>query len=283
MASSGRAFRRHGRNAFQIERYSDHRQTRPSTRLLSRVKVIGQKEEWVILAWGKIAPHLAIWDYWISYGLYRFPTPDCMIQCIGPDLKLFADMHAETIFCESEEDHEPKIAGLAALLRDPQLPEPFRRLPTRDVADFNWLTFSPYTPGRQNIVADAEAAGGMAAALVAAADDAHKQPLTFGITGGPTFTLPPEEVPQDGKCHVFKVGPTRGKKRTTAWAHASRRRGVNVDRLVVPEAQDPTVNDWEAYISLKVKGPAYVKGSTDSNGLWMDRVILVRTTRSHGK
>ncbi len=58
---------------------------------------------------------------------------------------------------------------------------------------------------------------------------------------------------------------------------------MNVDRLVVPEAQDPTVNDWEAYISLKVKGPAYVKGSTDSNGLWMDRVILVRTTQSHGK
>ena len=398
-----------------------------------------------ILAWGKIAPHLAIWDYWISYGLYRFPTPYCMIQCIGPDMKLFADMHAETMFCESEEDHEPgenftalkvwlgykmmvnpdqpvepliqtfmagyfgaaaprmdeylkylqaridkdaefllvrnaphrlkyldldffrtaetlfdaaealvdqeslellhvqkerllvdgallylwpwldrrlaadqampfdheavirryetngraqlkaffsekaqavrepKIAGLAALLRDPKLPEPFRRLPARDVADFNWLTFSPYTPGRQDIVADAEAAGGMAAALAADGDDAHKQPLTFGITGGPTLTLPPEEVPQDGKYHVFKIGPTRVKKGTTAWAHASRRMGVNVDRLVVPEAQDPTVNDWEAYISLKVKGPAYVKGSTDGNGLWMDRVILVRTTQSHGK
>ena len=398
-----------------------------------------------ILAWGKIAPHLAIWDYWISYGLYRFPTPYCMIQCIGPDMKLFADMHAETMFCESEEDHEPgenftalkvwlgykmmvnpdqpvepliqtfmagyfgaaaprmdeylkylqaridkdaefllvrnapyrlkyldldffraaetlfdaaealldkeslellhvqkerllvdgallylwpwldrklapdqampfdheavirryetngraqlkaffsekaqavrepKIAGLAALLRDPKLPEPFRRLPTREVADFNWLTFSPYTPGRQDIVADADAAGGMAAALVADGDDAHKQPLTFGITGGPTLTLPPEEVPQDGNYHVFKIGPTRVKRGTTAWAHASRRMGVNVDRLVVPEAQDPTVNDWEAYISLKVKGPAYVKGSTDSNGLWMDRVILVRTTQSHGK
>ena len=61
-----------------------------------------------ILGWGKIAPHLAIWDYWISYGYYQFPTPYCMIQCIGPDMKLFADMHAETMFCESEEDHEPR-------------------------------------------------------------------------------------------------------------------------------------------------------------------------------
>jgi len=57
-----------------------------------------------------------------------------------------------------------KIAGLAALFRDPKLPEPFQKLPPRDVADFNWLTFSPYTPGRQNFVEDAEAAGGMAAA-----------------------------------------------------------------------------------------------------------------------
>ena len=59
------------------------------------------------MGWGKIAPHLAIWDYWITFGYYQFPTPYCMIQCIGPDLKLFADMHAETMFCESEEEIEP--------------------------------------------------------------------------------------------------------------------------------------------------------------------------------
>ena len=56
--------------------------------------------------------------------------------------------------------------------------------------------------------------------------------------------------------------------------------GVNVDRLVVPEGQDPIVNDWDASISLKVRGPDYVKGSTDSNGLWMDRVILERPLKN---
>ncbi len=56
--------------------------------------------------------------------------------------------------------------------------------------------------------------------------------------------------------------------------------GVNVDRLVVPEGQDPSANDWGASISLKVKGPDYVKGSTDSNGLWMDRVILTRPPKN---
>jgi hypothetical protein len=391
-----------------------------------------------ILAWGKLAPHLAIWDYWISYGYYQFPTPYCMVQCIGPDMKLFVDMHAETMFCESEEDSEhgenftalkywlgykmmvnpyqpveplietfmtgyfgaaaprmdeylkylqgridkeaefclvrnaphklkyldldffrtaealfdaaealvkpgslealhvqrerlvvdgallylwpwldrrlkadetmpfdhetvvrryetnwgaqfkaffstkvqavrgAKIAGLAALFRDPKLPEPFRKLPPREVADFNWLTFSPYSPGRQDFVADAEAAGGMAAAFVGDSDDAHKKPLSFGVTGGATVTLKPEEVPQDGKYHVFKIGRIHVRKGTTVWARASTGVGVNVDRLVAAETKAPTVNDWDAYISLKVKGPDYVKGSTDSNGLWMDRVLLVR-------
>lgn len=395
-----------------------------------------------ILAWGKIAPHLAIWDYWISYGYYQFPTPYCMIQCIGPDMKLFVDMHAETMFCESEEDHEhgenftalkywlgykmmvnpyqpvepliqtfmagyfgaaeprmeeylkylqaridkeaefllvrnaphrlkyldldffrtaekifdtaealvkpnspehlhvqrerlvvdgallylwpwldrrlaadqampfdhetvirryetswhgqfkaffsekaqavrePKIARLAALFRDPGLPELFRRLPPREVADFNWLTFSPYSPGRQEFVADAEAAGGMAASFVGDSDDAHKKPLSFGVTGGPTVTLKLEEVPQDGKYHVFKIGRIHVKKGTTVWAHASRRMGVNVDRLVVVEGNAPTANDWDAYVSLKVRGPDYVKGSTDGNGLWMDRVILVKPPKA---
>jgi len=394
-----------------------------------------------ILGWGKIAPHLAVWDYWISYGYYQFTTPYCMIQCIGPDMKLFVDMHAETMFCESEEDHEhgenftalkywlgykmmvnpyqpvepliqtfmagyfgaaaprmdeylkhlqqridaeaefrlvrnaphrlkyldldffcraeaifdaaealvrpksqealhvqrerlvvdgallylwpwldrrlaanetipldhetvirryetnwraqlkaffsekaqsvrqAKIARLAALFRDPRLPEPFRKLPPREVADFNWLTFSPYSPGRQNFVPDAEAAGGMAAAFVADSDDAHKQPLAFGVAGGATLTLKPEEVPQDGKYHVFKIGRIRVKKGTTVWAHASKRMGVNVDRLAVAETNDPSVNDWDAYISLKVTGPDYVKGSTDATGLWMDRVVLVRPLR----
>jgi hypothetical protein len=391
-----------------------------------------------IVAWGQLAPHLAIWDYWISYGYYPFPTPYCMIQCIGPDMKLFADMHAETMFCESEEDHEPgenftalkywlgyklmvnpdqpvepliqifltgyygdaaprvdeylkylqtriakeaefllvrnaphrlkyldvdffrtaeklfdaaealvkpesrellhvqrerlvvdgallylwpwldrrlaanetmpfdhetvirryetnwrahltaffsekaqavrapKIEGLAALFRDPRLPEPFRYLPLREVADFNWLTFSPYSPGRQDFVADAEAAGGMAVAFVGDSEDAHKKPLTFGVTGGASVTLKPEEVPQDGKYHVFKIGRAQVKKGTTVWAHASRRMGVNVDRLAVADARDPAVNDWDVSISLKVQGPAYVQGSTDKNGLWLDRVLLVR-------
>jgi hypothetical protein len=58
------------------------------------------------------------------------------------------------------------------------------------------------------------------------------------------------------------------------WALEGGRLGVNVDRVFDPE--DPDGNEWDAWISLKLQGPAYVKGSTKPNGAWMDRVLLVR-------
>jgi len=389
-----------------------------------------------IVGWGKIAPHLAVWDYWITYGLYDFPTPYCMIQCIGPDLKLFADMHVETLFCEAEEgsepgenftelrhwlgyrlmvnpyqpaepliqmfidgyygaaapkmhaylkyleeridkeagfmltrnapqnlkyldlnffvtaerlfdeaeslvtpgslealhvererlivdiallylwpwlekklpreagmpfDHEivirryetnsraqaktffseqaralrePRIARMAALFRELQLPEQFRTLPARDVADFNRLTFTPYAP-EQTFVDDKEAAGEMAVCL-GENDEVHKKPLSLGATGAATVTLKPEEIPQDGRYHLHKIGRINVKQGTTVWAGEGGRLGVTVERLFVPDAQDAKINDWDAYASLKAKGPAYIKGSTEPNGIWLDRVLLVK-------
>lgn len=392
-----------------------------------------------ILGWGKIATHVAVWDYWITYGLYDFPTPYCMIQCIAPDLRLFADMHVETLFCEAEEGSEPgenftalrhwlghrlmvnpyqpaepliqtfmdgyygaaapkmnaylkyleeridKEAGfmltrnsphdlkyldlsffmtseklleeaealvkpgsldvlhvqrercivdlallylwpwlekklppdaempfdreavlrryetngraqlkafysekaqslreagmtrLLTLFRDPKLPEPFRQLPSRDVADFNRLTFTQYAPN-QPFVDDKEAAGEVAASFVGD-KEAHQQPLSFGATGAETVTLKPEEIPQDGEYHLFRIGRMHVKPGSAVWAGTGRRLGVTVDRLFVPDAKDAQVNDWDAFVSLKVRGPAYVPGSTDPNGIWMDRVLLVKPQR----
>ncbi|MFC1454197.1 DUF4838 domain-containing protein [Verrucomicrobiota bacterium] len=198
-----------------------------------------------------------------------------------------------------------RMQRLAALFRDPKLPEQFRSLPRSDVADFNWLTFSSIRP-RQKFVVDDDAAGGMAAestgisAIMAAeegaptGDKTEKAPsttLTFGVTGGSTITLKPAEIPQDGKYHLYKIGrvdikPSTtvkpGSKHfmtspgTTVWALKGKKLGVCVDRVYVPDAVDPNANVWNAYISLKVKGPAFVKGSTETNGVWMDRVLLVK-------
>jgi hypothetical protein len=187
---------------------------------------------------------------------------------------------------------------MVALFRDPQLPQQFRSLPARRVADFNWLTFSPITP-RQKFVVDPAATGGMAAeptglsAILAAeegaraADGADARPtrtLMFGVTGGPTITLTPDQIPQDGAYHLYKIGQVTIREGsapgapsgTIVWALEGRKLGVCVDRVYVPDAADPEANVWEAYISLKVTGPAYMKGSTAPNGVWMDRALLVK-------
>lgn len=193
---------------------------------------------------------------------------------------------------------EGRIDKLAALFRDPKLPEPFRSMPRRDVADFNWLTFSPWYPAHQLFVDDKDAAGEMAATLAtptavqaaaaaAAAKEGkaekHDTAVSFGVARGPTVTLKPEEIPQDGKYHLYKIGrinvkPVRSEldKGTYVWALEGRKLGVTVGWLCATNASDRAVNDWDAYISLKFKGPAYVKGSVETNGVWMDRVLLVK-------
>lgn len=175
-----------------------------------------------------------------------------------------------------------------ALLKDPKLPEPFNKLPAADVADFNWLTFSQHAPSIK-FVDDEDSAGGIAAepaamsAIQAAEKDGNKshagaffdKPLSFGVSGGKTVTLKPEEIPQDGKYHLYKIGWMGVKPGATVWAVDGKRLAVNVDRVFV-NANAPAANAWVAYVSLKVKGPAYVKNSTDSNCVWMDRVLLVK-------
>ncbi len=194
---------------------------------------------------------------------------------------------------------------LITLFRDPPLPEAFRDLPRSDVADFNALTFSDISP-RQKLVPDSDAVCGLVAestgisAIMAAEegasvegeapDKAPTRTLTFGATGGPTVTLSPTEIPQDGKYHLYSLGrvqvkPTMHPKPgsgamavpgTVIWALEGRKLGVCIDRVYDPEAEGPDANVWNAYISLKVDGPVYVRGSTATNGVWLERVLLIR-------
>jgi len=189
------------------------------------------------------------------------------------------------------------LQRMLSLFRDSKLPNQFRDLPTSDVADFNWLTFSQITP-RQKFVPDPDAVGGMAATFTVRdriqraeeggttteTSDAeqYRKPLVFGTGIGKrlddkkTITILPEDIPQDGKYHLYPLGQLRVLEGTTVWALEGGRLGVNVDRIFDQQSKTSEANDWDAYISLKLQGPAYIKGSKDANGAWMDRVLLVR-------
>lgn len=177
------------------------------------------------------------------------------------------------------------------LFRDPQLPEQFKNIPSKDIADFNWLTFSKLRPS-QKFVDDEDAAGKMAVrpkgiSAIAAAEEggdklarqysenADKVTLDFGATGNASITVKPEEIPQDEKYHLYKIGRINITEGTMVWA-CNKKLGVNVDRIYKPDTNNPEDNIWTAYISLKVTGPAYVKSSKKENGVFMDRALLVR-------
>ena len=205
-----------------------------------------------ITAWGKVAPRLAIGDdYWTALGYYKhFPTPYAMIDCVAKDIKLFADQGAESFFAETADymDASQQFIPLKfwlgyQLLVDPQQPvEPL-------IATFMDGYFGAASDSmreylrylRKRIDADAQ--------FKKLRDEPHK---------------------------LAYLGRIRVQEGMIVWALEGGRLGVNIDRVFVPEAKTRAANEWDAYISLKLQGPAYVKGAKDVNGAWMDCVLLVK-------
>jgi hypothetical protein len=82
-------------------------------------------------------------------------------------------------------------------------------------------------------------------------------------------------VSQDEKYHWYKIGAFDFSPNSFLWgfywiAHVDLTTAyTNADGL-------PGYNVWESWISVKYTGPAYVKGSTQKNGVFIDKVILVK-------
>ena len=83
------------------------------------------------------------------------------------------------------------------------------------------------------------------------------------------------DVPQDEKYHWYKINAFDFGPNTSLWGfywYAS----VNLSFAYTAADGLPGYNIWETWISVKYAGPAYVKGSTQKNGVFLDRVILVK-------
>ena len=88
-----------------------------------------------IVAWSKLAQHLAIWDYWVIYlrnahGYPKtdtFPTPYVNAAHLQPDLQLFLRNRVESVFAECEYSERSSFQALKLwlgqkLLQDPNQP-----------------------------------------------------------------------------------------------------------------------------------------------------------------
>ncbi|NLF67607.1 MAG: DUF4838 domain-containing protein [Candidatus Anammoximicrobium sp.] len=110
----------------------------------------------------------------------------------------------------------------------------------------------------------------------------HERPPEFGLSDTlqtPKFlvrrVLQPSEIPADEQYHWHYVGRMQATPTMYFYAHHS---WVFDQRLLAAyNAALPEQKHYDAYLSLKLEGPAYVNGSTRRNAFSIDRLILVET------
>lgn len=108
----------------------------------------------------------------------------------------------------------------------------------------------------------------------------HKQPVTFGIYNshtkqrmwGPQRALKGKEIPQDEKYHLYRIGKWFLVTGSRIWVHWTWHFQFH-PRFAFTATQD-YMN--EVFISMKLTGPAYVKGSKKPNAIYIDRILIAR-------
>lgn len=159
------------------------------------------------------------------------------------------------------------------------VPEQFKG---KEIIDYHWNNFNGFMVDGW-LVEEPEAVCGMAFHVNEKIDPskhqraAHSLPLEFGFYDftakkGETVKLMAGQIPQDEKYHWYKVGRTTILPSIYVWAHwywGIRIYLNNKNTGIVPEEMD-------IWISMKATGPAYVKGSTKPNDIFVERLILVK-------
>jgi hypothetical protein len=105
----------------------------------------------------------------------------------------------------------------------------------------------------------------------------HAREVEFGIQNR-TLKRPecrrriaPGDLPQDEKYHLYRIGTFKPNGNVVGWVHWTWHIQYPVAAFFAIEERD---TEFDAYISLKVTGPAYVKGSRKKNTLTVDRIFF---------
>jgi hypothetical protein len=146
------------------------------------------------------------------------------------------------------------------------------------IYDFKYNSFYIHQ-GVTRLVNDPDALGGKAMEIIEDREAFHVLPFTAGIyvssnepKHGPQLELKAEDIPQDEKFHLYKIGQWPLVRRTMIWAHWTWRFQHWPSAAYTATTDTPS----DVYISIKFTGPAYVKDSKKPNGVFIDRIITAR-------
>ena len=172
-----------------------------------------------------------------------------------------------------EEEMKKLHIFFTGLRADIRRPEQFKNC---DIAvDLAWPQFSPHYRSRVMDVPDA--AGGRA---IVVSDEKDRGVLEFGfydVTNKKqvhTVSIPKERLPQDEKFHFYPIGKITLAPKCYIWAHSSWNIQRDMDEFY---EWNGISNDYEAFISIKAEGSAYVAGSEKANSVMVDRILLIRS------
>ena len=106
----------------------------------------------------------------------------------------------------------------------------------------------------------------------------HGKPPVFGLYDNRSKllikqTLAAQDVPQDERYHMHLAGRMKATPTMYFWAHHSWRLAQRL--RFAYDSSLPDQKTYDVYVSIKLEGPAYVRGSTRPNSFSIDRLILV--------
>ncbi len=165
---------------------------------------------------------------------------------------------------------------------------PLKGFEDKDVlADFTWPVLSQHR--NTSVFDDPEAAGGKAVGFIGkegrSPAERKKHQENRGILCGVydfsnrnhliKGSIAPQTLPLDEKYHWYFAGRIRLEEKTFLWMHWSWLSQQQLRSLYDPSGLN---NNVDIYVSIKVQGPNYVKGSSKSDAYAIDRVVVCRSS-----
>lgn len=170
------------------------------------------------------------------------------------------------------------------VLRAAEVPSKFKEFESVTVQAKDFKRISAFAKLGLESVDDPDAAGGKAIALKKhpKGKDLHSaKDFKFGVyceTTKKTLAsriIPKSALPQDEKYHFYRIGKITASKSMTVFAHNSWAMQQKFTRF--GSSADARENILEVYLSIKFTGSAYVKNSAKEKGVFIDRIVFVKS------
>ncbi|MBQ7179128.1 MAG: DUF4838 domain-containing protein [Victivallales bacterium] len=232
-----------------------------------------------------------IWYVLIRRESYRkaFKEHGVNVDDLVQEWRTLVDEYVRRYPCEKPYEESKFEKALSQIGTNIPRPEKFKSVPTEDFRLVAWPYFRGHPTYCSSVVDDADSIAGKALKSANPDADFHgvdkRLPGRNGkvtqfnwrnlkLQGGVRLLI--KEVPQDEKYHWYRF-PGKLELKDNPSLFYGHGEAINADTgHLFDFLGDAQANTWDAWFSAKFTGPAYVKGSTKENAIFIDMLVLTR-------